>query len=145
MTTTWILVANHSRARFFSVETSSELRELEDMYHSEARLHDRELTEDLPGKIKNVGGVGGHAFEQPTDPKQHEADVFAHRIVRFLEDAYHANRFDRLLLIAEPSMLGLLRKAMPDTITRHVAFELDKNITTFDIPDIIGHLPKALL
>lgn len=145
MTSTWVLVANHSRARFFSVETSSALQELEDMCHSEARLHDRELTEDLPGKIKNAGGVGGHAFEQPTDPKQHEADVFAHRIVRFLEDACKANRFDRLLLIAEPSMLGLLRKAMPDTIARHVAFELDKNITTFDIPGIMGHLPKALL
>lgn len=145
MATTWILVANNTLARFFAAESATSLRELADMNHSEARLHDREMTEDLPGKIKNAGGIGGHAFEQPTDPKQHEAQVFAQRIIHYLQDAHNANQFQRLLLIAEPSLLGRLRHNMPAPISNLIAFELDKNLATADIPEILDHLPKVLL
>jgi protein required for attachment to host cells len=142
MTSTWIVVADNSRARIFTAETSSSpLEEIEDMAHAEGRLHDREITEDLPGKIKNAGGIGGHAFEQPTDPKKHEASNFAHRIVHYLEDAHNANRFSRLLVIAEPTMLGLLRKEMPEQIKRQITFELDKSITSLNAVDIRKHLP----
>jgi len=44
------------------------LVEIEALAHTEGRLHDREITSDLPGKIKGEGSVG-HAFEQPTIPK----------------------------------------------------------------------------
>ncbi len=145
MPSTWIIVADSSRARIFSTETSSSpLVEIEALTHGEGRLHDRELTEDLPGKIKNVGGVGGHAFEQPTDPKKYEADIFAHRIIHYLEDAHNANRISRLLVIAEPSMLGLLRKDMPAQIKKLIAFELDKNITSLGADEIRKHLPDYL-
>ncbi len=74
MKSTCILVADNSRARIFTAETpSSPLEEIEDFAHSEGRLHDREMTTDLPGKIKGAG-AGGHTFEQPTDPKKHEAE-----------------------------------------------------------------------
>jgi len=69
MKLTWILVADSTRARIFTADTpSSPLEEIEDFSHTEGRLHDREITSDLPGKIKSAG-AGGHTFEQPTDPK----------------------------------------------------------------------------
>lgn len=145
MTSIWIVVADNSRARIFTTENSSTpLQEIEDMTHTEGRMHDREITQDLPGKIKNPGGVSGHAFEQPTDPKKYEAGQFAHRIVHYLQEAHNANRMSRLLIIAEPSMLGLLRKTMPEQVKKLITFELDKNITSFDITDIRSHLPNIL-
>ncbi len=146
MKLTWILVADNTRARIFTAETpSSPLAEIEALSHTEGRLHDREITSDLPGKIKNVGGIiGGHAFEQPTDPKKHEADNFAHYITHYLEEAHNANKFEQLLVIAEPSFLGLLRNQLPEQIKKLVCFELDKNITTHSADDIRKHLPKFL-
>ncbi len=145
MKSTYILVADNVRARIFTAETpASPLEEIDALAHSEGRLHDREMTSDLPGKIKNVGGIGGHAFEQPTDPKKHEASLFAHRIAVYLEDAKNENKFEQLLIIAEPSFLGLLRNQLPEQIKKLVCFELDKNITTHSADDIRKHLPTYL-
>jgi protein required for attachment to host cells len=144
MKLTWILVADTTRARIFTAETSSSpLEEIEDLSHSKSRLHDREITSDLPGKIKSVGG-GGHAFEQPTDPKKYEAEAFADTIADYLEKAHNANRFEQLLIVAGPSFLGLLRSNLPEQIKKTVRFELDKEITTLSAADIRQHLPQFL-
>ncbi len=144
MKLTWILVADSTRVRIFTAGTaSSPLEEIEDFSHGEGRLHDREMTSDLPGKIKSVGG-GGHAFEQPTDPKKHEADTFARDIAQYLEEAHNANRFEQLVLVAAPAFLGLLRKQLPEPIKQLVRVELDKDITMLSIADIREHLPQYL-
>jgi protein required for attachment to host cells len=144
MKSTYILVADSSRARIFTAATpSSALEEIEALAHTEGRLHDREMTSDLPGKVKGEGKMG-HAFEQATDPKKHEASIFAHRIAGFLEDAHNEKKFEQLLIIAEPSFLGLLRNQLPEQIKKLVCFELDKNITTHSNDDIRKHLPTYL-
>jgi protein required for attachment to host cells len=144
MKLTWILVADNTHARIFTAETpSSALEELEGLIHTEGRLHDREMTTDLPGRIKSSDG-SGHALEQPTDPKKHEADNFAHQIAKHLEAAHNANKYEQLLIIAEPSFLGLLRRCLPEHIKKHVCFELDKNITMQSTTDIRKHLPDYL-
>lgn len=144
MKSTWILVADNTRARIFTAETpSSPIEELKDLTHMESRLHDRDLTSDLPGKIKSEFGAG-HALEQPTDPKKHEADNFAHYLAQHLEDAHNTKTFEQLLIIAEPSFLGLLRNNLPEQVKKQVCFELDKNITTLSAAEIRKHLPDYL-
>jgi protein required for attachment to host cells len=86
----------------------------------------------------------GHAFEQATDPKKHEADNFAHRLAQYLKEAHNEKKFEQLLIIAEPSFLGLLRINLPEQIKKLVCFELDKNITTHSLDDIRKHLPTFL-
>ena len=109
MKLTWILIADSSRARIFSTDSpSSPLEELEGFSHAESRLHDRDMTADLPGKNRE-GGVGAHAFEQKTDPKKQEAINFAHSLADHLEASRNANQFEQLMIVAEPSFLGLLR------------------------------------
>ncbi len=145
MTLAWILVANNTHARIFNAETpSSALVEIESFAHTEGRLHDREITTDLPGRIRSEGGSGGHAFEQPTDPKEHEAGNFAHFIANYLENAHNQNKFRQLLIIAEPSFLGILRNQLPAFIKNRITFELDKNITLHSAVDIRKHLPQFL-
>ncbi|MGZ4956345.1 host attachment protein [Methylobacter sp.] len=144
MKLTWILVADNTRARIFTADTpSSPLEEIEDLSHTEGRLHDREITSDLPGRIKSSNAVG-HAFEQPTDPKKHESDNFAHRITEYLENAHNTNRFEQLLIIAPPSFLGLLRNHLPEQIKKRVRLELDKELTLLSAADIRQHLPQYL-
>ena len=144
MKLTWIVVANNSMARFFTVESeSSPMTEIEALSHVEGRLHDREITSDFPGKIKGEGAVG-HAFEQPTDPKKHEEDQFAYLVAKHLDAAYNEHQFNQLLLVAEPSFLGLLRHHLSDQLKKLVCFELDSNIATLTPEQIRTHLPKYL-
>lgn len=144
MKSTWIIVADNTRARIFTADSpSSALNEIEDFTHTESRLHDKDMTTDLPGKIKSADG-GGHAFEQPTDPKKHEADNFAHQVAQHLAAAHNANKFEQLLIIAEPSFLGLLRNRLAEHIKTHICFELDKNITHQSAENIRKHLPEYL-
>ena len=144
--TTWVVVADHTRARFFQIDSSSApLEEIDTLVHGEGRLHDREMTSDLPGKIKNPGGLGGgHAFEQQTDPKKHQAEVFATEIARYLEHAHNINRFSQLIVIADPSILGLIRQHLPSHLNTHICLEMDKNLAGLSTAEIRNHLPKFL-
>jgi protein required for attachment to host cells len=144
MKATWIIVADNTRARIFTASTpSSDLTEIEGIGHSEGRLHDTEITSDLPGRIKSSDG-SGHALQQPTDPKQHEFDIFAHEIAKLLTDADKDKQFEHLLIIAEPSFLGLLRQRLPEHVRKQITFELAKNLTLHSVADIRKHLPEYL-
>lgn len=144
MKLTWILVADNTRARFFTTATpSSALDEFDGLEHPEGRLHDRDITTDLPGRIKSSDGVG-HAFSQATDPKEYESAVFAKFISDCLIDAYSAHQFEQLIIVAGPDLLGLLRKQLPEQLQKQVCFELNKTLTTLSAEDIRKHLPEFL-
>lgn len=145
MKSTWILVADSTRARYFTASTpSSALQEFEDDIHPVSRQHERNMTSDLPGKARGVGGAGGHAYEEPTDPKEYEANEFAKEIARHLEESLNAGKYGQLLIVAAPSFLGELRSQISERVRKLICFELDKNLATHDAEDIRKHLPEYL-
>ncbi len=142
MKLTWILVADSSRARIFTAEKSSSINEIEDLAHPEGRLHEQDLTSDLPGKDTDKVGSGKHSFQDQVEPKQQEAINFAKRIARHLDESYSDNKFEQLMVVAAPSFLGTLRHQFSDEISQRICFELDKNITMHSVDDIRKHLPE---
>jgi protein required for attachment to host cells len=145
MKSTWILVADSTRARYFTASTpSSALQELEDDIHPAGRQHERDMTSDLPGKARGAGGAGGHAYEESTDIKEYESTEFAKEIARHLEEALNAGKYRQLLIVAAPSFLGELRNQTSERVRKLVCFELDKNLATHSAEDIRKHLPEYL-
>jgi len=145
MKPTWILVADSSRARIFTAATpSAPLEELEDLTHPESREHEQDLVTDLPGKHRNDTGIGAHGFQDEVEPKEQETINFAKYLARHLDDNRKKNRFQRLILVAAPSFLGLLRNELPDTTRKTVIYTLDKNLTQHTPEDIRAHLPEYL-
>ena len=142
MKLTWILVADSSRARIFKAEKGSLIQEIEDLAHPEGRLHEQDLTSDLPGKDADRNGTGKHAFQDQIEPKEQEEIDFAKRIARHLDESYNANKFEQLMVISAPSFLGTLRRQFSDEISQRICFELDKNITMHSADDIRNHLPE---
>lgn len=129
MANTWVLVADSSRARVFRAEGADEhLIEVQDMAHPEGRLHETELTTDLPGRAFDSHGQGRHAMEEETPPKRQEAIRFAKRVGDMLESARTAGDYDRLVVVAEPRFLGLLRDNLSDETIKLVGLEIDKNL-----------------
>ena len=143
MKSTMIIVADSARARVFTFAADrSELVEIDDLAHPEGRLHDREITSDLPGKDIGGTGSGGHTHEEKVSPVEHELSEFARRIAHYLDDARKANKLSKLMLLAAPAFLGELRSQFSAELKKLIVFELDKNLAKMDVADIKKHLPK---
>lgn len=139
-----VIVADNSRARIFTIDSpKSPLQEIDSMVESEGRLHEQDITSDLPGKI--LGGAGGgHAYESKTDPKKQQSINFAKRIADYLDAARKSNKLYNILIVAAPELLGELRKHLSSETAEMVVFELDKDLTLNSVDEIRTHLPKFL-
>lgn len=125
----WVVVAESGHARLFHRNKKySPLEELEDRVHPESRLHVKDLVNDRQGRTFNRHNPGRHAKEEPTNPKRYEANEFAHEIAEVLETGRNHGDYDNLILVADPSFLGLLRSAMSKETQSKVVKEIHKNI-----------------
>ena len=141
-----VVVADSVIARIFTAETSrSPLKEIEKFDHSEGRLHDRDLTSDLPGKFGGKYGSAGHSYTVTTDPKKHELSEFARSIATYIEDTRKGNKLSYLVLVAAPIMLGELRSHLSDETKKQITLEVSKNFTALRPEEIRDHLPKSIL
>jgi len=142
MSSTWIIVADGSRARIFEVApSSSDLHERETLAHPESRMHEQDMTSDLPGRDFDSSGAGRHAMGSKEEPKQGAKKEFAKQIADHLEKARTENRLAHLIVIAAPAMLGLLREAYSAETAKLVDSEVDKDLTQHSLSDIQKHLP----
>lgn len=145
MTGIWIAVANAARARVLQADSpTGELHEVASYVHPAARLHEQELTSDLPGRSFDSAGEGRHAMEEPHSPKEHEADKFAQELAERLEQGRTRHLYQRLILIAGPAFLGRLRKHLSAEAAACVTLELDKDLTQTDLAALRRHLPERL-
>lgn len=145
MNTTWVLVADSSRARIFKADgPSAALREIETLAHPESRLHEQKLTSDLPGKSFDSHGQGRHAMEAKMSPKQQERLNFVNQICNRLDSAVGQGRYQQLILVATPSLLGLLRKHVGTDTEKRITYQLDKNIAQLSAEQIRQRLPDRL-
>ena len=146
MKSVWILIADSSRARIFTAESSvANLVEIETMNHSEARLHEQDLESDLPGKANGTQGAGGHLYTDETSPKEQEDINFAKRVAQHLCSELNLNKFENLFVIAAPSFLGSLRGECSNRLQKHIAFTLNKNVVTLSPKEIRSYLPVSLM
>lgn len=140
-----VVVGDSTRARIFTTDSAkSPLIEITTMANPEGRMHDRDITSDLPGKDKGIGGSGGHSYQEKTDPKKYEIEMFAKRVADYLDDARNANELLHLLIVSSPEFLGELRNHLSPETNEKIVFELDKNLTRHTVDEIRNHLPKYL-
>ena len=145
MARTWVLVADSTRARIFSADRPlGSIEEIETLAHPEGRVHEQQITSDLPGRSFDSGGQGRHAMSSTVDPKRQGIIDFAKRIGDHLEAARVRGNFERLIIIAAPMFLGLIRDNLSNNTIKHVIKEINKNLAQFDAKEIRQHLPERL-
>ncbi|HEY8568764.1 host attachment protein [Microbulbifer sp.] len=145
MSKAWVLVANHTHARVFEAEKrAGSLQEIESLVYPEGRMKGHELISDAPGRAFDSNGQGRHGMAKPTDLRKEGARKFARDIAHTLERGRQEGRFDRLYIVADPSMAGSLRSSMSTPCLATIAGESRKNLTTCDSEEIRAHLPTWL-
>jgi protein required for attachment to host cells len=76
-------------------------------------------------------------------PRRHEAALFAQKIADRLERARRDDEFDRLVVMAPPAFLGLLRQALSQSLRASVAAEVNKSLVQRPLSVMQAHLPDA--
>ena len=126
----WVVVAESSRARIFSVESrTSPLKEVDDLINSASRLKGEELMSDDAGRSFDSHGQGGrHAMEPRTEPKETEVQHFAHDVGERLENARRVGDYNDLVIISSPGFLGKLKQSLGGVTQKHISQTINKNL-----------------
>ncbi len=129
MSHTWFLVADSSRAKLYDVEKrTAPFVEIEDFIHPEGRLHEGDLVSDRPGSDGGSVGQGRRVFDDQTSAREQEDIRFAATLAERLEKARNDGNLQRLVLVAPPAFLGLLRDKLSKEVMSHVSKQIDKNL-----------------
>ncbi|WP_305907686.1 host attachment protein [Methylomarinum sp. Ch1-1] len=139
---TWVITAESSQARFFTVPSKKEpLVQIQELLNPASKIHESELTSDLPGRTSTSGPNGNkHAKEPQVSPKEQATITFAKKIAEKVEKARGQGELEQLILVSPPKFLGLLRDNLSDQAKKMVIQSLDKNLVGQNEANIRKHL-----
>jgi protein required for attachment to host cells len=144
MSSTWIVVADACRARFFSADKpAGPLSEIETLSNPEARLHEGDLVSDRNGRDTATAG-GSHSLGNANTAKQENANRFAGEVCAHLESGRQRHAFDKLYVLGAPAFLGMLRKHQSNALRNLISDEIAKDLTTQTPERIRAQLPEYL-
>lgn len=147
MATTWILVAHDAGARLFeNLGPGKGLDPIETMEHPEGRERDRSLVSDRPGRSfrKNSSDPRRAAMSSNEGPREHVVSTFAKSLADMLRQARTQHRFERLVLVAPPKFLGLLRSSLDGPTSQMVVGSMDKDLANVKDSELVEHLGEVI-
>lgn len=144
MAITWILVANASLARLYeNLGPNKGLKLVKELIHPESRFKNSELVTDRPGSMMSSGN--GQGARQPqTQPKDHEAKVFAHELAQELYQGRTQNICSRAIVFAPPSFMGLLNSVLDTPTAQMITDRFEKDYTKSPEPQLRERLATCL-
>jgi len=130
--TTWIVVADAGSARVFA----SGMRDapwtlVQELDNPEGRQASHESHPSAPpGRMQESKTLGARrsSMEPHTTPKEAAGERFAHELSELIDAARHRAQFERLVLVAPPHFLGVLRGLLSSDATAHVTAAVDKDL-----------------
>jgi protein required for attachment to host cells len=138
--TVWVIAADASRARVLQVASPHKLAEVASLDNPAGRMQERELTTDAQPRFRGSAGPGSDP--EATSAVEHATQMFAKRIGEYLEKARTDHRYDELVVIAPPQLLGVLRKEYGKEVGKLVADELPKDLSMLSRHELEGYFSR---
>jgi protein required for attachment to host cells len=143
-----IVVADERQANFFDAsKPHAPLSARGSIYNETGGMRDTELETDRPGRrfggtqgVRHGAGVQAghhHGVDGERSTHQHELTLFAKEVAQRIDTGRINHEFNKLVLVAPPKMLGLLRQSLTDPSQAMLAAEIPK--------DLLQHGPEAVL
>ncbi len=136
---TWIVVADKNHARILA-KSQRRLHPLHTISRSDMSVG---LTNDTVGR-GGAYGAGRHAYEPSMQESRQEEITLARDISHWLDHSLAQNRFESLVLIASPQMLGEIRKSLSKQVIERIIVESNKQMANISTPQLEEEL-RALL
>jgi protein required for attachment to host cells len=146
MTTTWIVIGHRAGARIAEHKGPGKgLRLVSELEHEAGRLRDGEINSDRPGTSFSSGpGPGRHPMATPETAHDHVAANFARELAEVLHRGRIEQRFDQLVLVAEPRFLGVMRGVLEEGTLNLVKGSVSKDLAQVPLHDLGKHLESVL-
>jgi protein required for attachment to host cells len=140
MTVTRVLVAHDAGARWFDARGPGKgLVQRGEVDFEDGRRHHGELDADRPGSAGRAGG-GRHSYAPSRDAKDMACAHFAKELAADLAREFRAGDFARLVLVAPPRFLGVLKSALDPQLERALLATLAKDLPRASIDELITQL-----
>ncbi|BBI54458.1 hypothetical protein HORIV_68790 [Vreelandella olivaria] len=133
--TTYIVVADAARARIFTRDALT-LAEKESMVHAEGRLHEGDLVTDGRGDVHESMSTTSRSTGEEGTATKHENELFAKEVAQRLYNARVGNSMEKLIMVAPPKFLGLLREKLDGPTQKLVIHSLSKDLSKASLNDI---------
>ncbi len=142
---TWVLVADAATARFYEKAGKDDaFHEIEGLRLTHDHRASHDIGSDRPGRVIESHGSARHGVEPKTDPHRELKRSFAAELAERMAHAAGEKKFDRLVVVLPPVMLGDFRASVPDALKPLIAAELDKDLTKASREDIEKHVAAAV-
>ncbi|GKW50534.1 host attachment protein [Halomonas sp. NCCP-2165] len=133
--TTYIVVADAARARVFTRE-GLKLEEKESLVHAEGRLHEGDLVTDGGGEVHESMGRTSRTSGGESVASHHQAEIFAKQVAECIYHARVGNHLRKLILVAPPRFLGILRDKLDEATSKLIIHSLAKDLSKAPLADI---------
>lgn len=132
----WVVVADGEKALFLRNEGDAMHPHLE-VFREMAQENPatREQGTDKPGRRNDTGEHHRSGVEE-TDWHEIGKERFAKDIAARLYKYAHAGRFDKLVLVAPPTVLGDMRKELHPEVADRIVKEIPKTLTNHSVDKI---------
>ena len=141
MTTTWILIANRSSASLFESDwPGKSMRRIQDIPHPQGRMQNSDIDTDKPGRSFDSFGQGRHSMSPKQEPTEHIAQQFALDLAELLNKGRVSHAYEKLVLMAEPKFLGILRAALNENTAALVVQTVNKELLNVKEEDLANYL-----
>lgn len=125
MSTIQILVADRGAARLFECAApKAALQPLAEFANAGLGTHERDLVSARVGRMRNPTGGRPQTLAARTTAREHAVDTFARAIARRVGGQATARGHDALILVAEPRLLGSIRRHLSKAARARVAVAL---------------------
>lgn len=147
--TTWVIIANASVAKIYAVNKikfingSQKLALVREFSHPQSRMRDADIVTDKVGRYRSKNSRSD-SFNEPTDPKEHEADAFALQLAKYLEEEKSHKHYEDLILVSSPSFSGMLNSHLSPKIKKVVSLNIEKDYTKDSDKDLEKHLKQQI-
>jgi protein required for attachment to host cells len=141
MNTTWILTANRSGATLFEGDgKGNAIHRLQDIPYPKGRLQNKDIDTDKPGRAFDSLGQGRHGMSTQHEPTEEVAAQFARILAELLNKGRTTHAYDKLVLVAEPRFLGILRAALDSHTAALVVKTVHKDLPEVEEKELASYL-----
>lgn len=137
---TWIVSANSNLCRIYSFEPhEKKITLLKTLSHPENREKSGDyFTSDRPGHYQS--GTAHGSYQPHTDPKENGIQHFSREIADTLDHSRAKNEYTKLILIAEPRMMGLLLEHCKKHVKELIVNQIHKDIVHYTDHELLTFL-----
>lgn len=146
MPNTMVVVTDSVRARCFEATAKpAAWTEVACLVNPDGRALGRDATTDHLPRTNESVGPARHAIEPHTTLPEKSIDAFARAIGETLERDHRARRFEHLVLVASPRLLGVLHARFSKSLRACVVGELKLDIAGLTADEIHARVPREWL